>query len=86
MEGKDEEVVANGEMFGRLYARRGRMKAVMIPPPTGPGVWQLYDVVADPGEIHDLAKAQPKLLSALEAQWMRYAKDHGVVLPTIAGN
>ncbi len=85
-EGKGEEVVANGEMFGRLYARRGRMKAVMIPPPTGPGVWQLYDVVADPGEVHDLAKAQRKLLSALEAQWKRYAKDHGVVLPTIPGN
>jgi arylsulfatase len=73
-------------MFGRLYARRGRMKAVMIPPPTGPGVWQLYDVVADPGEIHDLAKAQPAVLSALEAQWQRYAKTTGVVLPTIPGN
>jgi arylsulfatase len=79
-------IVANGEMFGRLYARRGRMKAVLIPPPTGPGVWQLYDVVADPGEIHDLAKAQPAVLSALEAQWQRYAKTTGVVLPTIPGN
>lgn len=79
-------IVANGEMFGRLYARRGRMKAVMIPPPTGPGVWQLYDVVSDPGEVHDLAKAQPSVLSALEAQWRRYAKEKGVVLPTIPGN
>ncbi len=79
-------IVANGEMFGRLYARRGRMKAVMIPPPTGPGVWQLYDVVADPGEVHDLAKDQPAVLAALEAQWQRYAKEKGVVLPTIPGN
>ncbi len=83
---KLEEVVANGEMFGRLYARSGRMKAVMIPRPTGPGVWQLYDVVADPGEVHDLAKAQPKTLAALEVQWKRYAKEKGVVLPTIPGN
>ena len=75
-----------GEMFGRLYARRGRMKAVMIPPPTGPGVWQLYDVVADPGEVHDLAKAKPEVLGELEAQWKRYAKEKGVVLPTIPGN
>jgi len=79
-------IVANGEMFGRLYARRGRMKAVLIPPPTGPGVWQLYDVVSDPGEVHDLAKAQPAAVSALEAQWQRYAKEKGVVLPTIPGN
>ncbi|MFO0689642.1 MAG: arylsulfatase [Myxococcota bacterium] len=79
-------IVANGEMFGRLYARKGRMKAVLIPPPTGPGVWQLYDVVADPGEIHDLAAARPETLAALEAQWKRYAKEKGVVLPTIPGN
>ncbi|MEZ4334708.1 MAG: arylsulfatase [Myxococcota bacterium] len=82
----DAEIVANGEMFGRLYARRGRMKAVMIPPPTGPGVWQLYDVVADPGEIHDLASERPDVLAALEAQWGRYAKAKGVVLPAIPGN
>lgn len=85
-EPEQADVVANGEMFGRLYARRGNLKAVMIPPPTGPGVWQLYDVVADPGEVHDLAKAQPATLAELEAQWKRYAKDKGVVLPTIPGN
>jgi arylsulfatase len=62
------------------------MKAVLIPPPTGPGVWQLYDVVADPGEVHDLAKARPKTLEALERQWDRYASENGVVLPTIPGN
>ena len=83
---KDDGVVANGEMFGRLYARRGGMKAVMIPPPTGPGIWQLYDVDADPGETRDLGAAQPKLLAALVAQWARYAKAAGVVLPTIPGN
>ena len=84
--GKPPEVVANGEMFGRLYARKGQWKAVMISPPTGPGVWQLYDVVADPGETRDLAAAQPKILSALQAQWTQYEKDKGVVLPTIPGN
>lgn len=81
-----EGIVANGEMFGRLYAQRGRMKAVLIPPPTGPGVWQLYDVVADPGEVHDLAGAQPEVLARLEAQWQHYAKEKGVVVPTIPGN
>lgn len=86
LEPDDEEVVANGEMFGRLYARRGRMKALMIPPPTGPGVWQLYDVVADPGEIHDLGAERPDVLAALESQWERYAKEKGVVLPAIPGN
>lgn len=86
LEPAGETVVANGEMFGRLYARRGDMKAVLIPPPTGPGVWQLYDVVADPGETRDLAAERPEVLAALEAQWERYAKEKGVVLPAIPGN
>lgn len=81
-----EHVVANGEMFGRLYARDGRWKAVMIPPPTGPGRWQLYDIIADPGEVEDLATAHPQELARLKQQWERYAKDKGVVLPAIPGN
>lgn len=80
------DIAANGEMFGRLYARRGALKAVMIPPPTGPGRWQLYDVVADPGEANDLATVRPGELAALVAQWNAYAKASGVVPPAIPGN
>lgn len=58
----------------------------MIPPPTGPGVWQLYDVVADPGETRDLAATRPQVVAALRAQWTQYEKDKGVVVPTIPGN
>ncbi len=82
----NEIVVANGEMFGRLYARHGRWKAVMIPPPTGPGTWQLYDVFADPGETNDMAASDPRELAKLKAQWAAYAKRTGVVSPTIPGN
>ncbi|MDT0574562.1 arylsulfatase [Croceicoccus sp. F390] len=82
----NDVVVANGEMFGRLYARHGRWKAVMIPPPTGPGTWQLYDVVADPGEINDKAASNPEELAKLKAQWQAYADRTGVVSPQIPGN
>lgn len=85
-EPKPATVIANGEMFGRLYARHGQWKAVMIPPPTGPGTWQLYDIVADPGEVTDLSASHPHELAGLKAQWARYAARTGVVLPTVPGN
>ena len=37
-------------------------KAVSIAPPYGNGDWQLYNVVDDPGETLDIAKAQPEVL------------------------
>ncbi len=62
------------------WMRQGRYKAVSVAPPYGPGVWQLYDVVSDPGETRDLAEEQPQKLSELIAAWESYAKEVGVVL------
>ena len=53
----------------------------MVPPPYGSGVWQLFNVVEDPGEAKDLSKVMPDKLKALKAAWDRYAKEVGVVLP-----
>jgi len=40
------------------WMRHGKYKAVSIASPYGKGDWQLYNVIDDPGEIQDLAKAQ----------------------------
>jgi arylsulfatase A-like enzyme len=45
------------------------------------GIWQLFNVVEDPGEAKDLSKAMPDKLKTLQAAWDRYAKEVGVVLP-----
>ena len=55
-------------------------KAVSIAPPYGNGDWQLYNVVDDPGETLDIAKAQPEVLKKLQTAWDTYARDVGVVL------
>jgi arylsulfatase len=70
-----------GEMGGGKWMRQGDFKAVMVPPPYGTGVWQLFDVAEDPGEAKDLSKSMPDRLEVLKAAWDRYAKDVGVVLP-----
>ena len=75
-----------GEMFGRRYVREGKWKAVHIPPPTGTGQWELFDMDQDPGEVHNLAREQPDILAKLVRAWNVYASDKGVVLPVIPGN
>jgi len=77
--GSDEFV--GGEMGGGKWMRQGSFKAVMVPEPYGTGIWQLFNVVEDPGEAKDLSKAMPDKLKTLQAAWDRYAKEVGVVLP-----
>jgi len=60
--------------------RQGRYKALSVAPPYGPGTWQLYDVVSDPGETMNLADEQSDKLNELIAAWDSYARDVGVVL------
>jgi arylsulfatase len=77
------------ELFYRRALRKGDWKAVYLPISgsayprngVGTGVWQLFNVVQDPAEAHDLAATQPAKLKELIADWDSYAKDKGVVLP-----
>jgi arylsulfatase len=96
LDGTKEAIYAStdfvgGEMGGGKWMRQGDLKAVMVPAPYGKGVWQLFDVAADPGEAKDLSKADPgeakdlskqlpDELETLKAAWDQYAKDVGVVL------
>lgn len=77
---------AAGEMFGRRHVREGRWKAVHIPPPTGSGRWELFDIEADPGEVNNVARSNPEQLAKMVKDWNSYAADKGVVLPVIPGN
>ncbi len=76
-----EDEFVGGEMGGGKWMRQGDLKAVMVPEPYGTGKWQLFNVVADPGEAKDLSSSMPDKLEALKAAWDRYAKEVGVVAP-----
>ncbi|HRZ78254.1 MAG TPA: hypothetical protein P5248_12840, partial [Bacteroidales bacterium] len=41
--------------------------------------WELYDLVADPSECHDLAEEQPELLSELIELWWAEAETNRVL-------
>ena len=54
-------------------------KAVRVPPPFGPGEWQLFNLSKDPGETDDLSKKNPEIMKELKTAWNQYADDVGVV-------
>ena len=76
----DTNDLVGGEMGNGKWIRQGNFKAVSVAQPYGSGIWQLYNVVDDPGETRDLAKEMPELLQELIYEWDNYAKDVGVVL------
>lgn len=80
----DGETGTGWELFGRRAIRRGDWKALHLPAPHGTGSWQLYDLSADPGEIHDLAAAHPDTLAELVGLWDRYVQDNGVIVEPIS--
>lgn len=80
----DTESGTGWELFGRRAIRQGDWKALYLPAPYGPGEWQLYDLAADPGEIHDQASARPDKLAELLALWDSYVEDNGVILEPIS--
>lgn len=67
------------ELFGSRAIRQGDWKIT----DTGTGTWQLFNIARDPGETRDLAAAEPARLQALTAEWDKYAKDVGVIIPAI---
>lgn len=73
------------ELFRARAIRQGQWKALYIPKPDGPGRWQLYDLKRDPGEIHDLAEAEPERLRRLVEHWQRYVDETGVLDFSFAG-
>jgi arylsulfatase A-like enzyme len=79
-----EDVATGWELFGRCAIRRGDWKALLLPPPDGPGRWQLYDLSRDPGETDDLAGAEPARLAGLVEDWNAYVEETGVLIVEVA--
>ena len=63
------------EHEGNRAVRSGKWKLVS----RHPGEWELYDLVADRTEAHDLAAAEPARVAELSALWDDWAARTGVV-------
>lgn len=75
------------ELHSRAALRKGRWKITHLPESHGgkgrnndnPDGWELFDVVADPGETEDLGDKHPDKLKELLRHWQEYVKMYGVV-------
>ena len=52
--------------------RQGRWKLVQAGGKKGR--WELYDLQADPNELHDVAKANPERVRLLQQRWLAWQK------------
>ena len=87
-----DEVIAD-EVNDIRYVRKGPWKMTRIVNYMLPSAaellnhdWQLYDIVHDRGETHDVAAGHPDIVAALTADWAAYvARVHAVnpILPPI---
>jgi arylsulfatase/uncharacterized sulfatase len=70
------------ELSGNAALFKGDEKLVRNLPPTGNGSWQLFDIVRDPGETHDLSRSEPQRFAELQADYAAYAaRDQVLPMP-----
>ncbi|KAK3192264.1 hypothetical protein K4F52_001477 [Lecanicillium sp. MT-2017a] len=70
--------IVGWEQLGIAAVRVGDWKALFLPPPRGPGKWELYNIAEDPGEVHNLAESHSKKLAEMIAHYDTYFQDTGM--------
>ena len=67
------------ELFGLKAFFDGDWKILWMPPPFGPGEWELFNLRQDPAELNDLGAESPDRLAAMIALWEQYKEANGVL-------
>ncbi len=76
---RDEDNPVGYELAGSSAVFKGRYKLSQNPPPKGTGEWELYDTIADPSEINNLAADMPDLVAEMQAFFGKYAEEVNLV-------
>ena len=72
--------VLGSELLGRRAIIKGNWKIINLPKPIGSGIWELFNIMSDPGEQNNLAKDMPDKLADLIVEWDKYAIEKGIIL------
>ncbi len=67
------------ELAGNKALFKGDLKLVLNTAPIGDGQWHLYDLRLDPGETNDLRQQRPQEFAAMQADYLAWAKEQGVL-------
>ncbi|MHC4750366.1 MAG: arylsulfatase [Planctomycetota bacterium] len=66
------------ELFEMKAYIQDEWKLLRLPVPFGTGVWEVYNLREDPGEIHDVSEKYPEKKAALIKAWLHYAEQNEV--------
>jgi arylsulfatase len=77
----DENYVTTLYHAGRAFLRQGDWKISNLEPPFDEAAFELFNVVADPGEANNLAQQEPEKLQQLIELWREERKKLGIILP-----
>jgi arylsulfatase len=67
------------ELFGLKAYYVGDWKILWMPPPFGPGEWELFNLREDPAEMNDISGEYPDRLAEMIALWEGYKEANGVL-------
>ncbi|MEI6661005.1 MAG: arylsulfatase [Comamonadaceae bacterium] len=67
------------ELAGSAALFKGNYKLVKNIAPLGDGQWRLYNLLADPGEVRDIAATEPERFKTMLADYEAYAQTNGVL-------
>jgi arylsulfatase len=77
----DDDYITILSHRGRSFVRQGPWKIVTTTGPFDESNFELFNVVADPGEMHNLAEAEPEKMAELIDIWRVKRKEMGIILP-----
>jgi arylsulfatase len=75
----DENEMIGYELAGGSAVFQGDYKLVRNIQPKGTGKWELYDIIADPTELNNLADKMPELVETLKKGYLEYEQQNGVI-------
>ncbi|MDB4303818.1 sulfatase-like hydrolase/transferase [Desulfosarcina sp.] len=70
------------QLFGNRAVRQGDWKLRWLWKPYGKGEWELFNLISDPAERHDLAISKPDKLTTMLKLWDEYVATNNVILPS----
>jgi arylsulfatase len=77
----DESYVTALYHRGRAYLRQGRWKISNLEGPFDEADFELFDVIADPGETTDLSQSEPEQYETMLELWREERHRLGIILP-----
>ncbi len=70
------------ELWGNKVVRQGDWKLRWQWKPFGKGTWELFNLISDPSERHDLSSENSKKVSDMIGLWDEYVETNNVILPS----